>query len=107
MAMLFYLAIMIACIVGMWKMFEKAGEAGWASLIPFYNLWVLNRIAGKPWWWFIGYLIPLVNVVCFLLLSLAVARKFGEAALYGVALFFFPFIFYPILGFGSARYESI
>ena len=48
MTSIIYLAIIIAIIVGMWKIFEKAGEAGWTSLVPFYNLWILNRIGGKP-----------------------------------------------------------
>ena len=106
MTSIIYLAILIAIIVGMWKMFKKAGEAGWTALIPFYNLWVLNRIGGKPWWWFIGYFIPIVHIVFFLLLSIAIAKKFGEETLYGVGIFFLPFIFYPILGFGNAKYKG-
>lgn len=99
------LIILIAVIVGMWKVFEKAGEYGWASLIPFYNLWVLNRIGGKEWYWFIAYLIPLINIVAFIFLSLAIARKYGQPTVFGVGLFLLPFIFYPILGFGAAQYE--
>lgn len=100
------LAILIAVLVGMWKVFDKAREHGWASLIPFYNLWVLNRIGGKEWYWFIAYFIPLINIIAFLLLSLAVARRFGQPAIFGVGLFLLPFIFYPILGFGSARFRQ-
>lgn len=96
--------ILVAVLVGMWKVFTKAGEYGWASLIPFYNLWVLNRIGGKEWYWFIGMFIPLINLVVFILLSLAIARRFGQPSVFGVGLFLLPFIFYPILGFGSARF---
>lgn len=106
MATLIYIVIVIAVIAGIWKMFEKAGEPGWAAIIPFYNLWVLNRIGGKEWYWYIGYFIPLVNVVCLVLLSIAVAKKFGQEWIYGIAIFFLPFIFYPILGFGDARYRG-
>lgn len=102
---LLYLIIMIAWIVGVWKMFEKAGEPGWAALIPLYNLWVLNRIGGKAWWWFILYFIPIANIVCWLLLSIGIAKKFGEETMFGIGIFFLSFIFFPILGFGSAKYQ--
>ncbi|MBF0528117.1 MAG: signal peptidase I [Deltaproteobacteria bacterium] len=100
-----YLAIVILLIVGMWKVFSKAGKPGWACLIPIYNIVVLLEIAGKPIWWIILMLIPLINAIIFLLVSLAVAQKFGKSAGYGVGLFFLPFIFWPMLGFGDASYQ--
>ncbi|WP_147822249.1 DUF5684 domain-containing protein [Salidesulfovibrio onnuriiensis] len=103
---LLYLAIVIIVCVGMWKMFEKAGEPGWAALIPIYNVWVLTRIGGKPWWWMLLYLVPLLNAVMFFLLYMAIARRFGEPVIYAVGLFFLPFIFFPLLGFGRARYSA-
>ncbi|MCJ2164943.1 MULTISPECIES: DUF5684 domain-containing protein [unclassified Pseudodesulfovibrio] len=106
MGTLIYLVILIAVVIGLWKMFEKAGEYGWACLIPFYNLWVLNRIGGKEWYWFVGYFIPVVNLVLLLLLSFAIAKKFGLPIIFGVGIFLLPFVFYPILGFGDARYQK-
>ncbi|WP_419786832.1 DUF5684 domain-containing protein [Pseudodesulfovibrio sp.] len=100
------LLLCIIWFVGMWKVFAKAGEPGWAAIIPFYNLWVLVRIARKPWWWFIGLFIPLVNLVVLLLISLGVANKFGQPFIFGVALFCLPFIFYIILGFSDMRYRT-
>ena len=47
----------------MWKVFVKAGKPGWTSIIPIYNAYVLLQIVGKPWWWLILMLIPIVNVV--------------------------------------------
>ena len=42
----------IASVVGMWKMFEKAGQDGWPALIPFYNYYKLCEITmGNPWYW--------------------------------------------------------
>ena len=41
---LIYLAILIVLIAGYWKTFEKAGQPGWASIIPIYNVIVLLRI---------------------------------------------------------------
>jgi len=38
-----------------WRIFEKAGKPGWASLIPIYNTIILLEIVGKPWWWFYSF----------------------------------------------------
>ncbi len=106
MEFLFWLAVLIIVCAGWWKMFEKAGAPGWAAIIPIYNLWVLNRIGGKPWWWMILYFVPLINLVMLFLLYMAVARKFGEGFIYAVGLFILPIIFFPILGFGRAQYSA-
>ena len=45
---LIYLVVVILMIVGMWKVYSKAGKPGWASIIPIYNGWVFFEIAGKP-----------------------------------------------------------
>ena len=103
---LIVLAIVIVSIVTMWKVFTKAGQPGWAWLIPFYNTFVLVKIAGREWWWFLLCFIPVVNLVIFFILSLDVAKKFGKSAAFGVGLFFLGFIFYPILAFGDAQYEA-
>jgi hypothetical protein len=44
------LALTIVIFAGFWKTFQKAGEPGWAGLIPIYNLYVLVRISGNAWW---------------------------------------------------------
>jgi len=49
---------------------------------------------------------PIANVICWLLLSIGIAKKFGEETLYGIGIFFLAFIFFPILGFGSAKYKA-
>jgi hypothetical protein len=103
---LIVLAIWVVIIIGFWTTFVKGGQPGWGCIIPFYNLYCLVTIAGKPWWWMLLYFIPLVNIVVALLVSLAVAEKFGQGAAFGVGLFFLPFIFYPILGFGDATYQG-
>jgi len=101
------IAIIILQIAAWWKMFEKAGQPGWAAIIPIYNMYVLCKVAGKPGWWVILLLIPLVNIIAIFLVSLGVARNFGKGALFAVGLFFLGFIFYPILGFGSAQYQPV
>jgi hypothetical protein len=103
--MLVWLAVVILMVASLWKVFEKAGHPGWAAIVPFYNIYILTQIAGRDILWFILCLIPFVNIVASLLISMDVARKFGQSAGFGIGLTFLPFIFYPILGFGSAQYN--
>jgi hypothetical protein len=102
---LVWLAIVFAFIVGGWKMFEKAGQPGWAIVIPFYNAYIMLKIAGRPAWWLLLFLIPLVNVVFAVILAIDVAKSFGQSAAWGFFLLFLLCgIGYLILGFGSATY---
>ena len=101
------LAFLVLIIAGYWMTFTKAGEPGWASIIPIYNLIVLFRIGGKPWWWVLLLLIPLVNLVVGIIVSIDVAKNFGKGLGFAIGLAFLPMIFYPILGFGDARYQKV
>jgi hypothetical protein len=105
-SMFFWFILYVICLVGIWKIFVKAGEKGWKSLIPIYNTIVLLKIIGKPWWWILLFFIPFVNIVIWIIMDLELAKVFGKSALFGVGLIFFPFIFMLILGFGSAQYSN-
>ena len=59
-----WIAWIVLYIVGAWKVYEKGNQPGWACLIPFYNIYVLLKIVGRPGWWLILFLIPFVNIVC-------------------------------------------
>ena len=89
-----------------WKIFAKAGEPGWAVIVPIYNIIVMLKIVGKPIWWIVLFLIPLVNLVASILLSISLAKSFGKGTGFGVGLAFLGFIFGPILAFGDATYEG-
>lgn len=91
-------------IVSVWKVFVKAGKSGWASLIPFYNAYVLLKMAGKPGWWLLLLLILLVNIVFGFLTMLALSERFGKGVGYALGLIFLPIVFYPILAFGESTY---
>jgi len=105
--LLIELALLVAIIAGLWKVFTKAGKPGWASIIPIYNGIVLLEIAGKPLWWIILFFIPCVNIIIAILVAMDVAKNFGKGAGFGLGLAFLPFIFYPILGFSDARYQPV
>lgn len=104
--LLFWLAVCVLVVAGLWRVFTKAGEPGWAAIVPFYNIVVLLKIAGRPLWWFLLLLVPIVNFVIAILVALDVARKFGQGAGFGLGLAFLPMVFYPVLGFGGARYRG-
>lgn len=103
---LLYLAFVVLILAGFWKVFTKAGQPGWASLIPIYNAYILLKIVGKPGWWLLLFLIPIVNIVIAIIVALDLAKAFGKSTAFGIGLVFFGFIFYPILGFGSATYQG-
>src|ERR1043165_3428841 len=100
-ASLLLVIFFIACF---WKIFEKAGQPGWASIIPIYNTIILLKIAGKPWWWLFLLMIPFVGIVFAFIAFIDLAKNFGKGTGFGVGLVLLSFIFFPILAFGSTRY---
>ncbi|MCI9282592.1 MAG: hypothetical protein HFG56_04805 [Lachnospiraceae bacterium] len=124
------LSIPILMVIATWKIFEKASEPGWQALIPFYNAYILYKIAWKTQYFFlflgcIGtilivtfidflsvFLFPLVliayAVIFFLKIILAhkLSTAFGHEIGFTLGLFFLEFIFLMILGFGSSEYEG-
>ncbi len=103
---IFCIMIAVVEIVGAWYMFQKAGEPGWAAIIPIYNYLIGIKIAGKPWWYILLMLIPIVNVVIYILILDGLSKSFGKGTGFTVGLFFFRFIFIPVLGFGNAVYTG-
>jgi hypothetical protein len=100
------LLIALLMIVAMWKVFTKAGQPGWASIIPIYNLYIWCKIVGRPWWWILLMLIPFVNFIILIILCIDTAKSFGKGAGFGIGLALLGIILWPILGFGSAQYQG-
>lgn len=99
------LAVTIFLIVAMWRMFTKAGKPGWASIIPFYNTYVLLKMVGRPGWWLILMFIPIVNIVILIIVMIDLAKAFGKGGGFAVLLILLPYIGFAILGFSkNARY---
>jgi hypothetical protein len=102
-----YLAFIVFAIVAMWKVFTKAGQPGWAAIIPIYNIYVWLKVAGRPGWWLILFLIPIVNIVMALIVSIDIAKSFAKDTVFGVVgLWLFSIIGYAILAFGGAQYRG-
>lgn len=101
---LFFFIILIFAIVSYWKIFNKAGQHGWASLIPVYRNYLLFKIAFGSGWLSLLLFVPFVNAVMAVLLPFKLAKSFGKGMGYGFGLLFFSCVFYPMLAFGQAKY---
>ena len=99
-----YCVIFLLVIIAWWKIFEKAGRPGWEAIIPFYNFYILLKIVGKPGWWLILVLIPLVNLIIIIWTYNMLSKSFGKDEAFTVGLILLGFVFFPILGLGSAKY---
>jgi len=98
-----WLAFVVLMIAALWKVFDKAGEPGWAAIVPIYNFIVMLRIAGKPGWWILLMLIPGVNLIIMIIAMIALAARFGKGTGFGLGLAFLPPIFLPMLAWGDAQ----
>lgn len=99
--------VYILLVISMWLIFSKAGEAGWKSLIPIYNFYILFKITWGSGWLFLLALIPFVNVVIYIVTEYKLAKVFGKGIGTTLGLIFFPSIFQLILGFGKAQYRGV
>ncbi len=85
-----------------WQVFMKAGEPGWKTLIPFYNLYIWLKLINKPLWWYIFLIIPFINVFVFMLMIVEMLKCFNKFGLGQQALaVIFPFFYLPYLGLSS------
>ncbi|RJS18521.1 signal peptidase I [Corallococcus sp. H22C18031201] len=100
------LAVIGLMIAGLWKTFAKAGEPGWAAIVPIYNIIVMLKIVGRPMWWFVLLMIPCVNFIALIILGMDMAKSFGKSTGFGLGLGLLGFIFYPMLGFSDANYQG-
>lgn len=99
--------VYVITVIALWKVFTKAGHAGWLAIIPIVNLFVLTKIAGFSYWVGLLYLIPIVNIVLHIIVALRVGKGFGKGAGFSIfLLWLFSFIGYLILGFGSDTYDK-
>jgi len=94
----------VAMLMGVWKAFAKAGQPGWACIIPIYNVVCMLNMARKPTWWLVLMLIPVVNLVVIIMVNIEIAKGFGKGV--GTALLMFIGIGWLMLGYGDAQYNG-
>lgn len=121
-------------IAATWRIFTKAGEGGWKSLIPIYNSYVLyDKVWSTVWFWvtlvlnavvfytqpqavaegasmtalqMVGAVCMVAGMVLYILLNYKTAKAFGKGIGYTLGLIFLQPIFLMMLGFGSAQYQG-
>lgn len=111
---LFIVAFAVFMIVCNWKIFTKAGQDGWKSLIPFYNLYTQCEFTFGNGLWFLAYFVSIVPIVggiaAFLfniVATIRLAKSFKQSTGFVLGLLFLPIIFVPILAFGKSEYEKL
>ena len=101
---IFEIVLSVIIIAAMWKIFSKAGEPGWAAIIPIYNLFVWCKIVGRPAWWIL--LLLICFPIFYIILCIDLAKSFGKGVGFAIGMILLSIIFFPILGFGSATYQG-
>lgn len=127
-AVLVSVALYVLQIIGWWKIYTKAGEAGWKSLIPIYNFYILYKICWETkYFWYtlaaallsgifsgiggtictlLGGLLSIAILVLTIMQNYKLAKAFGHGGGYTVGLIFIPWLFVLLLGFGSSEYQG-
>ena len=104
--MMLGLFLQLIAWAGMWKTASKAGQSGLLACIPIVQFFIWAMMAKKEAWWGILCLIPIVNIVIFIIIFNEISKRFGRGLGTTLGLIFFPFIFWIILGFGDAEYQD-
>ena len=122
---LFIIVLLILLVVAYWKMFTKAGIAGWKSLIPLYNVYIAFKIAWKDqtafWVWLAANVVyslfrdhedgvsgvitivaGILALVWWMRFCIRQAKSYGKGAGTGIAAFFLPNILTLYYGFASS-----
>ena len=111
----FFLLLCAVEVIILWKLFTKAGKPGWAALIPFYNGIVMLDIVGFKWYYiflfivpgllssipFIGWLLALVMYAFYVVLSIKMAKSYGQSVGFGVGIILLNIIFLGIIAFNK------
>ena len=90
-------------LAGFWGMFSKAGEKGWKILIPFYNMYLITRLAEQKGAMFLLFFVPVANLVFWVICMVKITKRFGKPTPFAIGLILFPPVFSLLLGFGKAE----
>ena len=100
----YFVISIVPVAIGMWKVFTKAGQPGWAILIPIYNFIVLLRIAGLPWYWVFTPLVAIIPILGWVAYPVwvvwvhqRISTRFGQGVGFTIGLTLLSPIFWLIL----------
>jgi hypothetical protein len=100
------LVFFVLTVAGLWKTFSKAGRPGWAAIVPILNFYYIVKVSGHPGWWVLLFFVPILNIVIWVMVALDIAYAFKQTTLFGILLFFLPWLMFLIIGFGDAEYDG-
>lgn len=102
------LPVYVLLSLGLAGIFKKAGEAPWKGFVPFLNILTWLKLVGKPNWWLVWFLIPVLNFVMGIGIILDLVRSFGKHKFADQAIaVLFPYFYFPYLGFNKTdKYEG-
>lgn len=106
-AFLVWLAVVIFMIAAIWTVYVKAKKPGWAAIIPFYNAYVLIKIVNRPGWWLVLYFIPPISFVIHIIVMNDLSKAFGKDVGYTLLLVLLPFLGWPLLAWGDAKFKKV
>ena len=89
------LLLVVLPSIGLYKLFIKAGHAGWKAFIPFLNTWEMLNIAKKPKWWFFAQFIPVAGWFFSLVILVEFIKCFDKFKFYQHAATVFSAGLYP------------
>jgi len=93
--------------IGLWLIFNKAGEKPWKSLIPIFNFWVWLKVLSRPKGWMLLILFPFIGFFMFYLMVWKTIRLFGKTSYkYLLPGTFFFFLYLPWLGFSNKEHYT-
>lgn len=98
------LIVAVIVLIAYWKIFTKAGEPGWAAIVPLYNTYTMFKIACGNGWLFLLMFVPVVNVVFSFIMLYKLCAAFGKGVGFFIGMIFLAPIFILILAFGDAEY---
>jgi hypothetical protein len=106
-ALLLWFAVIYAiAVIPYWVIFTKAGQPGWPALIPIYSTYIVLKVIGRPGWWLLLFLVPILNIVIFIIVLNDLSKSFGHGVGFTLGLIFLSLIFLYILAFGSSTYHG-
>jgi hypothetical protein len=97
---IFWLAVYCLWAFAQFKIARKTGydSIAWMAFVPVLNLVQWPILAGKQWYWFLLYLVPVVNLVFYVWNSIDVAKNCRQSPVWGV-LMLFPFLNLVAIGY--------
>ena len=97
---IFIFVLFVLPYIGLWKLFEKAGQPGWMGLIPLLNAYAMIVISGRPKWWMLLMFIPGINIIVAFGIYIDFIKSYGKIKFSDIAAaILLPFYVLPKWGF--------